>query len=93
MSFKRLRTEATTDEARNRIVNEVVRCMIDIENRTEASHQRHDTQLHDIVQMRTEIGRLQAVVDSQSDMIVELKEKIDQIREWAKTLKNKPISS
>ena len=79
--------EVSKEDARNRLVTEIMQIVRQAEKKAEAAHTRHDTQLRELVLMRQEIGRLGKVVESQSDMIVELQESIVKIREWAKTKK------
>jgi hypothetical protein len=57
----------------------------------QASHDRLENQLKEYVAIRQEIGRLISIIDSQSDRIKAFEQKIEDIREWAKTLR-KPKS-
>ncbi len=64
--------------------NETRRKCLQALEMAEAAHKRFDTQLHEIVELRTEVVRLQAVVDSQSDRIEKLATSLKTTQDWIK---------
>jgi len=81
MSYKEMYQQSQED-ARNRLVNETMRIAIQAEKKADAAHERHDTQLKEIVGLRMEVERLNEVIKG-------LSERMDAMREWAKTLPKK----
>jgi predicted FMN-binding regulatory protein PaiB len=78
MSYKEM-YEVSKEDARNRLVVETMQTVLQAEKMAAAAHERHDTQLKEIVGLRMEVERLNEVVKSLSD-------RMDAMREWAKSL-------
>jgi predicted FMN-binding regulatory protein PaiB len=78
MSYREM-FEVSKEDARNRLVTEIMQTVMRAEKMAEKAHERHDTQLKEIVGLRMEVERLNSVVKSLSD-------RMDAMREWAKTL-------
>jgi prefoldin subunit 5 len=74
--------KASSLDAVYRTTNEAMRIAISAERTADATHSRLDTHLKEIAEMRSEVERLNEVIKGLSD-------RMDAMREWAKTIPKK----